>query len=564
MKKLRWQLVIILLTGLVVGVLLVTQKQPAAQPAASPEPTTGGVYTEALVGAYKRFNPVLDMYNSPDRDVDRLLFSGLIRFDSRGLPQPDLAESWGVNQDGTIYNFLLRKDLVWHDGKPITTEDVAYTLGLLRSDSPLIPEDLRALWKEVEIVAQDDRNLQFRLPEAFAPFMDYLTIGILPKHLLGDLPLATLIDSPFNMRPVGSGPFKFDHMLVENNQVNGVVLAAFDQYYGKKPFIQQVVFRYYPDADAALQAYQASEVQGISQLSQDTLPKALAEPGLAVYTGRRPGLSLVLFNLDNDELPFFQDAQVRRALLLAINRQWIVDRILKGQAFVADGPLFPDTWAYYDGLQKLPYDKAGAEKLLKEAGYSLPAEGDKVWTKSEKPIQFQLLYPDDPQMQPVAEYIQKSWADLGVSVSAEAVPYDQLINDRLGHRDFQAALIDFNLTGSPDPDPYPFWDQAQIANGQNYAGWDSRAASEYLEQGRIVTDPGERAKLYRNFQVLFVKEMPALPLYFPVFNYAVDRQVQGVQMGPLFEPSDRFSTVTDWFLVAKRSKEQAVSPTGTP
>jgi len=564
MKKIRWQLVIILLTGLVVGVLLVTQKQPAAQPAASPEPTTGGVYTEALVGSFKRFNPILDIYNPADRDVDRLIFSGLIRFDFRGLPQADLAESWGVNQDGTIYNFLLRENLVWHDGKPITTEDVVYTLGLLRSDSPLIPEDLRTFWEEVEVVDLDKRNLQFRLPESFAPFLDYLTVGILPKHLLGDLPLTTLIDSPFNMHPVGSGPFRFDHMLVENDKVTGVVLSAFDQYYGKKPFIQQVVFRYYPDAEAALQAYQGSEVQGISYLDQNTLSTALTEPGLAVFTGRQPGLSMVLFNLDNDDLPFFQDAKVRRALLMSINRQWIVDRILKGQAFVADGPLFPDTWAYYGGLEKFQYDKTGAEKLLIEAGYTLPAEGDRIWTKSEKPIQFQLFYPDDPQIQMVAEFIQKSWTDLGVSVSAEPIPYDQLIGERLEHHDFQAALIDLNLTGSPDPDPYPFWDQAQIATGQNYSGWNNRAASEYLEQARIVTDAGERARLYRNFQVLFVKEMPALPLFYPVSSYAVDRQVQGVQMGPQFEPSDRFTTITDWFLVAKRAKENPVSTTSTP
>jgi peptide/nickel transport system substrate-binding protein len=152
---------------------------------------------------------------------------------------------------------------------------------------------------------------------------------------------------------------------------------------------------------------------------------------------------------------------------------------------------------------------------------------------------------------------------LGVKVTASAVSYDELINDHLSTHAYQAALVDLNLTRSPDPDPYPFWDQAQINDGENYSQWDNRAASEYLEQARITVDQAEREKLYKNFQVLFAKEMPALPLYYPVYTYAVDRQVQGVQMGPLIDTSDRFSTVTSWFMVAKKSGQTtpSIAPT---
>jgi peptide/nickel transport system substrate-binding protein len=186
MKRLRWQLVIILITGLVVGALLLNQQQQQQQvrqqqatlPSQStPVPVTGGIYTEALIGSFKRLNPILAMNNGPDRDVSRLIFSSLIRFDSRGDPLADLAESWGMSLDGTLYNISLRENLLWHDGKPVTVDDIIFTVDLMRSDTSILPEDVRSFWKDVEIKRLSDRQLQFRLPEAFAPFLDYLCWG---------------------------------------------------------------------------------------------------------------------------------------------------------------------------------------------------------------------------------------------------------------------------------------------------------------------------------------------------------------------------------------------------
>jgi len=558
MKKLRWQLVIILLTGLVVGILLITQ-QPTGVAPVVPEPTEGGVYTEGLIGSFSRLNPILDIYNPVDRDINRLLFSGLVKFDSRGMPQPDLVDSWGISQDGTIYNFSIRSNAVWHDGEPVTADDVIYTIELLRNGEGVVPEDLRAFWKEIEVKRLDARVLQFLLPEPFAPFLDYLTFGILPNHLLAELTPEELVDADFNLKPVGSGPYQFDHLLMENDQIQGVVLSAFEEHYLKKPFIQQVVFRYYADSTAALAAFEQGEIQGLGKVTEDILPEVLNDARLALYTGRQPQLSLVLFNLNNPELPFFQDAAIRRALMLGINRQWIVDHVMEGQAILADGPLFPGTWAFFDGLERPPFDTEQAVNLLKEAGYAITEESVDVRVKEEQRLEFNLLYPDEPRNKSIAESIQRDWKRLGVQVELEALPYEQLVQERLDQRNYEAALISLNLTRSPDPDPYPFWDQAQATGGQNYSQWDDRNASEYLERARISVDPEERAKMYRNFQLIFSQELPALPLFYPVYNFAIDRGVQGVQMGPLIDPSDRFATVTDWFLVARRS----VEPTAT-
>ncbi len=561
MKKLRWQILIVAVTLVIVTVLLLTQ-QPSLTPA-TVEPASGGIYTEALIGSFGRLNPLFDLNNPPDRDVDRLLFSSLFKFDSNALPQPDLAESWGVSADGTIYNITLRSNAFWHDGIPVTSDDVLFTLDLLRSQFSAYSDDVRALWDVVEITRLDEKNIKFTIPEPFVPFLDYLTFGVLPKHLLEGIPADQLATAQFNLAPVGSGPYRFDRLLVENGQVTGVVLTRFDRYYGQTPFIEQFVFRYYPDSSSALAAYQNGEVLGISQITGDVLNTALQEPGLSFYSSRMPRMTLVLFNLQNEDVPFFQDKKVRRALLMALNRQWMIDHFMQGQALLADSPILPDTWAYYSGVERIPFDPAAAEELLKGDGYILPSDNS-VRAKDDVSLSFTLLYPDTDLHRKLAQTIQENWAAVGVEAKLQAVSYDSLLNDYLTPRAYQAALVDLDLSRSYDPDPYPFWHQAEETTGQNYSQWDNRSASEYLEQARVIADPDTRMRLYRNFQVIFARELPALPLFFPVYTYAVDERVLGVQVPSLFEPADRFNNVSSWYLITRRALEETQQATPAP
>src|SRR5512142_171765 len=301
MKRLRWQILVVVATVIIVAVLLLSQ-----QPIASTNVTqaaAGGVYTEGVAGSLGRLNPLLDWNNPVDRDVDRLIFSGLIKFDAHGLPQADLAESWGVSADGTIYNFTIRPNAQWHDGKPVTSDDVIFTIGLIKSSS-LFPQDVKDLWGQIEVKRLDDKNLKFTLPEPFAPFLDYATFGILPKHLLQSTPGGKLADAPFNINPVGTGSYKFDHLLVDAGRIMGVVLSSNDKFYGAKPYIQQVVFRFYPNTKAAFEAFQQGDVLGVSELTPDILPQALADPNMSLYTSQLPQMSLILLNLNNSQVPY--------------------------------------------------------------------------------------------------------------------------------------------------------------------------------------------------------------------------------------------------------------------
>jgi peptide/nickel transport system substrate-binding protein len=206
------------------------------------------------------------------------------------------------------------------------------------------------------------------------------------------------------------------------------------------------------------------------------------------------------------------------------------------------------------------YDPDAARALLVTAGYSLSQDGTVRTNKDGLALHFSLTYPDDDLHKALAEKIQSYWQALNVTVDLEALPYDQLISDRLAAHNYQVALVDLNLSNSPDPDPYPFWDEAQITGGQNYSQWDNRLASEYLEEARTTTDLDTRIRMYDNFQVVFSQELPALPLYYPVYTYAVDQQVNGVSTGPLYDPSDRFSSVASWYLIARQSSTTETTP----
>jgi len=488
----------------------------------------------------------------------------LIRFDSHGLPQPDLAEAWGTSPDGTLYNFSIRSNAVWHDGEPVTSDDVIFTIELIKSTGSLFPQDIKDLWSQVEVKRFNDKTLQFKLPEPFAPFLDYTTFGVLPKHLLESVPADQLASAQFNLQPVGTGPYKFDRLMTSGGQITGVALTVNEDYYMQKAFIEQIVFRFYPNSASAFDAYQQGEVLGVAQLTNDVLQQALMEPTLSVYTSRLPQLGLVFLNLNNPTVSFLQNEKIRRALLLGVNRNLIVSHIMQGQAVIADGPILPGSWAYYNEIEHFDYDPDAAAALLKGEGFVIPASGGDIRAKDGQFLTFTLTHPDDIVHTQIAQAIQADWALIGVRIDLQSVPYDSLVNDFLAPRNYQAALADLNTARTPDPDPYLFWHQSEATGGQNYSQWDNRSASEFLESARTEADFASRSRLYRNFQVLFTKEMPSLPLYYPVYSYGVDVQVQGVQVAPMYDVSDRLALISEWYLVTRRTLEQTPEPTVAP
>jgi peptide/nickel transport system substrate-binding protein len=436
----------------------------------------------------------------------------------------------------------------------LTTDDIVFTVGVLSQGGDLIPDDLSTFWSTIKVIKLDDTHLQFILPEAYAPFLDYLTFGVLPQHIFTGMTYDQIVGSTYNLQPIGSGPYRFKNIQVDGTSIIGITLEANTEYYDGSPYIDEIVFRYYPDAKTAYQAYLDGYVQGINEVTSDILPEVLQNQDLALYSARKPQISMILLNLDSDAVSFFQDAKIRKALLLGINRKLLISKVFNGQAIQANGVIFPGTWAYLDSIPSMDYNPDQAKDLLKQEGYVVTGDTNPVRTKGDVKLKFVLSYPDDDLHRQIAESIQADWKALDIDVTLEAVPAAQFVNDKLVSHGYQAALVDINLASSPDPDPYPFWDQSQIAGGQNYSQWNDRTVSDTLEQARVSTSMVERTRLYHNFQYLFADQLPALPLYYPVYNYAVTKEVQGISIGPLFNTSDRFAYVTDWYMLATKTE----------
>ncbi len=575
-RHIRWQVVLIFASVILLGGLMVYLAEAYSIEHA---PAPGGTYVEGVVGSPQYVNPLLCQYNDVDRDLCSVVFSGLLRFDERGQLQPDLAESWDVSAAGLVYTFRLRPNARWHDNRPVTADDVIYTIKLLQDPNFPGMQDVAALWRTVKAEEVNSLTVQLTLEEPYTPFLQYVTtgnFGVLPKHVLGEVKAADLPALPFNRKPIGSGPFQVEQFgSSETGQPQHVLLAAFPGYYGTQPYIAKIDFKYYPDFPSMLAAYRAGEIQGLNKVPADQLSSVRDTPSMNLYTGPMAAYTMVFLNQGDPDLPFFQDQNVRQALQLGLDRRQILEEVLHGQGIIADSPIIPGTWAYAADLPPLIPNRDRARQLLNEAGWRYPVaqqtqqpgrdKGEEVVirptpvvgpnnmpirVKDGVPISFTLYTNNIPAQVALAEAVAKQWQEIGVQASVVPVQTG-LRSNYLEPRNYQAALIDVQLPS--DPDPYPFWHETQAdPPGQNYSQFRDRDVSEVLEQARRTNNQAQRLSLYHKFQEMFREKTPGILLYYPVYNYGISEKVRDVQIGPIAVSSDRFRTLSDWYVITRR------------
>jgi peptide/nickel transport system substrate-binding protein len=509
-------------------------------------PDRGGTFREGVAGSAQYLNPLFCHYNEVDQDICALVFNGLTRLDERGRVVPDLADGPPqTSPDGLTYTFHLRPNLQWQDGVPITADDVLFTVRLMQDpDFPGVPF-LGELWRTVEAEKLDDLTVRFTLAQPFTPFLDYTTIGLLPRHLWDGVPPAQALQSHLNIYPVGSGPFRVtevsaDHVRLESNS----------RYHGPTPYLAAIEFRFYPDYPSLYEAFDRGEIDGISRILPQDLARAEARKDLQLFSAPLSGYVIVLFNLQNPNAPFLQDKAVRQAMMYALDRQKLIDEEVTGQGIVAHSPLMPHSWAYNPEVKRYAQDIEKARRLLDEASY-LDSNGDGIREKEGRPLRLILLSDDEPMRQRLTRAISQAWREIGIEAVPQAVTFTGLISDFVFPRQFDAAILSWELTG--DPDPYPLWHSTRAANeGQNYGGWANQRADELMEQARSVVDVEKRKSFYHEFQSIFAEELPGLLLYHPVYVYGVSNKVHNVEIGPLNSAGDRWRTIAQWYIVTRR------------
>lgn len=496
-------------------------------------------YVEAVIGGPSRINPLFAYQNDVDQDLSSLIFSGLTRLGGDGQVLPDLAQSWQTSDDGKTVTFHLRPGVQWQTGAAFTSADVLFTYKLLADPNfPGDPEQM-PLWQALQCTAPDDLTVSCLAPDAFAPFLSYASIGIIPKHILESANPTKLLDDPFNRSPVGTGPYRL-------TQLDGshAVLQANDSYYRGAPHLGEIDFQFYPDVSAATADVVRRKAQGLLvdlSASKDDAETLSSVDGLKAYPANLSALTLLYLN---NSQPPLNDGAVRQAIARAIDIDDIISNVIGGRALRADSPLVPGTWAFDPQAERYKHDPGQAVDILEQAGWVLTG-GASVRTRNSQTLHISLLTDADPLRGAVADEIAKQLREVGIEVEVQRQPSSDLVRNFLIPRNYQAAV--YGWDPGPDPDPYLAWHSSQsTGNGRNLADYASEDADKLMETARRTDDLAARKSLYREFQRLFHQDAPSIPLYFPIYTYFVTDEMKGVNLGVLFHPSSRFLNVNEW------------------
>jgi peptide/nickel transport system substrate-binding protein len=541
-RRIRWQIVIAVLSTLLVALLL---GRLALRSASVASPLAGGSYVEAVVGAPAQPIPLLNdpLADPAGRDLIALLFEGLVRVGADGLIEPALAASYELDESGTTYLFRLRQDVTWHDGRPLTADDVVFTLRSLQLlEAPGEPA-VAAAWQDVLVDRIDDHTVRATLPAPYAPFLSMARVPILPAHLLAGTPPDQWAASPFAASLVGTGPYRLQELRDDR-----ALLTANPRYHNSRPYIEQIELQFLAGPEAAQAALARGDVTAFGarlspQLAALSLPGTLQAP--VVPLDEYATLSFNLRRQPLDEQP------LRRALAHGLSKDALIETALGGSAVPLDTPILPGSWAYAPDVFWHAPDRAAAERILSELGFEAGIGG--VRQRDGRALRFELLVDGDAARRAAADEVARQWAALGVELLVTPLDGDEL-RARLQARDFDMAIHGWARLG-PDPDPYALWHSGMADEGLNFAGLQDEQIDELLEAARQEQELAARSAEYAAFQRRWVELTPAIALFQPLYRFASQEALGGVGLADpqssagqlLFGRDDRYRSVARWY-----------------
>ncbi|ADU50800.1 extracellular solute-binding protein family 5 [Thermaerobacter marianensis DSM 12885] len=452
------------------------------------------------------FNPWHPNAYAESNVINEMIFPGLTRWDEKMRPVPHLATEWSVSDDGLVWTFKLR-EATWSDGQPFTADDVAFTFNEIVLN-PDLGANHSSEYKAVEkVVAVDPHTVEFHLKEPFASLPSYLAYysGILPKHIFEGVKDPWSLNEFNKKNPVGTGPF----MVAEYVSGSHVRLVPNPYYWGEKPKVKAVVFRIVPDVNAQIAQLLAGEVDMLAIDDPTLLDKLQNNPNLEM---ERVLANVYYFVALNQDDPRFQDKRVRQALSYAIDKEAMIQSLLKGYGQVATGPIPPLQADYYNGdVARYPYDPEKAKQLLAEAGWTPGPDG--ILQKDGKPFRIRMTAAQMRQLVPATLLVQQWWKDLGIQVDVDVLDWNSYIEKAIVNRDYEATLAWWSTPA--DPDVYPYYASEAAGKGNNIPNYRNPELDDLLRRGRAATSEEERTALYAEAQRLMADELPYLYLWWP-------------------------------------------------
>jgi len=517
-------------------------------------PSKGGSYREGILGTVRYLNPVLSSTNEAERDINRLIYSGLLKYDSKGELTTDLAEKYDILDEGKTYEFTLKKDLIWQDKKPLTVDDIIYTIKIIQDTEYRSPE--RKNWEGITIEKIDDLNIRFRLKNSYAGFLQKFTLGIIPKHLWKKIKPENFALTDLNFKPIGSGSYQFSKLeKTPSGNLKSITLEASKHYYVDDANISVIVLKIYQTNDALLTALKGNEIDGASRLSALDAPKL--KNSLEIYKIKLPRYFAIFFNEEQNKL--LANKSLRQAMAHAINREEIIQKILMGYGELVNSPVPETIFGDIDSEVVYEYSKDKAINLLEEAGWKdLNEEGfrfktvkvDKNTTEDQI-LELSLTTIESSELQQVAEFIKKAWNEIGIKIDIQTINPGSIQSDVIKPRQYQALL--YGQVLSLTPDPFSFWHSSQKRDpGLNLSLYDNKIVDTVLTDLRQDLNPDTRKDKLAQIAKTITEDEPAIFLYSPDYLHPVSKLIKGIDTNVLSLPSERFGQLENWYINTSR------------
>lgn len=525
-------------------------------------PMYGGNISEGIVGTPRFINPVLAT-TPADQDLTTLVYSGLMRKTQSGDLIPDLAEKYEISKDGLSYTFTLKDNIYFHDGEPVTVDDIVFTVNTIKDS--IIKSPHKATWDGVNVAKIDEKTVQFNLRQPYASFLENTTLGIMPAALWSGTPVEL---NTVNTNPIGSGPYMITNVSKKSSGlIDSYELTAFKKFVLGKPYIQNIHLHFYENEEDMVKAFENKEVNQISSITP-TAAETLKAKGYRIESTILPRVFGLFFNQNTN--PLFIDKSIIRAIDQAIDKDRIVREVLGGYGVGIDNPIPPNMIQYQtlDTANPLSRDEIlqKVEKSLADDGWKKNADGilektsqEKKTTKNSKGktvttlgkkttslLEFSISTSDAPELVRAATLIKEDLAKVGIRVNIETLEIGSLNQDVIRPRQYDALL--FGEIINNESDLYAFWHSSQRKDpGLNVALYANANVDKILEDAYVTTDREARTKKYLQFESEIKKDMPAVFLYAPNFIYAVSPHLLGLQMDTIAFPSDRFLNAHQWY-----------------
>lgn len=505
----------------------------------------GGTVTEGIVGEPRHINPLLSQTDA-DRDLVKLIYSGLFKYNEEGKLLPDLAKSYEVSPDELNYTIYLEKGLKWHDGSPLTVDDVVFTVQTAQNTD--YGSLQRINWQGVELEKANDHTVIFKLKNKYAQFLNNLTMGILPEYLWENIKPINFALSELNLKPIGSGPYEFKKLQKDKSgRMRLYELGANPNFHNGRPLIEKIQLKFYESESALVDAYNKNEVDNLSLVSPQNIKKIKYRQRLNIQSITMPRYFGVFFNQNQSKI--LSDKNVRLALTHATDKEGLVQKVLDNNGVTISSPMIGAVLKSNQEVKKYDYNQELAKEILQKAGWNKTDENG-ILMKGDEKLTIKVTTSTWSELTSVAQEIKEQWRKIGVDIQVEVLPtsdLQQIIKDR----NYQALL--FGEILNLDPDPFSLWHSSQKRDpGLNLALYDNKAADTLLENARKTINPDERIKKYDEFQNLVIEDVPALFLYSPYYMYGQTKKIMGFENQIIATPSDRFLNIEKWYVETKR------------